>query len=191
MFYHASQTPNISILQPHLSEHGKPLVYFSDRRENVLVYLCNAVEKYCRENGFSYSGTYQKWGPYGFDADGILRIEEYYPNALAETYQNCPGYIYTCLSVPNDDFQVNIPHAFVSATPIEPFSCEYVSDAYDEIMRAYKDGLIRITFYDEFILKRKKWLDRIITDEYKEAAEHPEYKFFLKGKFPEILEGLL
>ncbi len=190
MYYHASQTPNISILQPHLSEHGRPLVYFSDRRENVLVYLCNAVEKYCRENGYNYSGTFQKWGPYGFDPDGVLRIEEYYPNALAETYKNTPGYIYTCSSIPDDSSQVSIPHAFVSSMPVKPFSCEKISDAYEEIMKAHKSGLIRITPYEEFIVKRKNWLNQIIISEYKEATEHPEYRFFLKGKFPEILEGL-
>lgn len=190
MYYHASQTPDISILQPHLSEHGRPLVYFSDRRENVLIYLSNAVEKYCRENGFNHNGAYQKWGPYGFDSDGILRIEEYYPHALEETYKNTSGYIYTCLSIPADAFQVNIPHAFVSNIPVKPSSCEYIIDAYEEILKAQNSDLIRITPYDEFIAKRRNWLERIIMSEYKEATEHPEYRFFLKGKFPEILEDL-
>ena len=190
MYYHASQTPDISILQPHLSEHGRPLVYFSDRRENVLIYLSNAVEKYCRENGFNHNGVYQKWGPYGFDSDGILRIEEYYPNALEETYKNTSGYIYTCFSIPFDAFQVNIPHAFVSNIPVKPSSCEYIFDAYEEILKAQNSDLIRITPYDEFIAKRRNWLERIIMSEYKEATEHPEYRFFLRGKFPEILEDL-
>lgn len=74
--------------------------------------------------------------------------------------------------------------------PVKPFSCEKISDAYEEIMIAHKSGLIRITPYEEFIVKRKNWLNQIIISEYKEATEHPEYRFFLKGKFPEILEGL-
>ncbi len=41
VFFHASRVPNIKTLTPHLSEHNKPLVYFSSKRENVLVYLSN------------------------------------------------------------------------------------------------------------------------------------------------------
>lgn len=190
MYYHASQTPNISILQPHLSEHGKPLVYFSDRRENVLVYLCNAVEKYCKENNFHFEGTFRKWGPYGFDEDGILRLEEYYPNAIEETYKNCDGYIYTSSFILDKNYKLDIPHSFVSSVPVRVFSNEYVKDAYSEIKIASDKRLIRITPYEEFISKRKSWLERVIRQEYEEAADHPEYRFFLKGKFPEILEGL-
>lgn len=141
MYFHASQIQGIEILKPHLSEHGMPLVYFSTRRENVLVYLSNAVEKYCRETGFDYNGTYKKWGPYGFDADGRQQIEEYYP------------------------------------------------DAYDALLAAEKAGLIRIVRYDEWIVRRKAWLERVMADEYKKAGDHPEYRHFLKGKFGSILCG--
>ena len=63
MYYHASPFGGITQLKPHVSNHGIPLVYFSKKRENVLVYLSNAVEKYCKETGFLYEGIYQKWGP--------------------------------------------------------------------------------------------------------------------------------
>lgn len=56
-YYHASPIANIEILEPRISNHNVPLVYFSAKRENVLVYLSNAVEKYCEETGFSYNGT--------------------------------------------------------------------------------------------------------------------------------------
>ena len=82
MLYHASPTGGLTVLTPHVSNHGHPLVYFSKKRENVLVYLSNAVEKYCRDTGFVHTGQWEKWGPYGFDLDGVQRREEYYPNAL-------------------------------------------------------------------------------------------------------------
>ena len=69
MFYHASKVKDLKVLEPRISDHGVPLIYFSQKRENVLVYLSNAVERYCRENGFSYDGPWKKWGPYGFDPD--------------------------------------------------------------------------------------------------------------------------
>ena len=51
MLYHASQTAGIETLEPRTSNEGVPRIYFSDKRENVLVYLSNAVEKTCREHG--------------------------------------------------------------------------------------------------------------------------------------------
>ena len=69
MLYHASPTGGLTVLTPHVSNHGHPLVYFSKKRENVLVYLSNAVEKYCRDTGFVHTGQWEKWGPYGFDLD--------------------------------------------------------------------------------------------------------------------------
>ena len=49
MYYHASKYGGLKTLKPHVSTHGKSWVYFSDKRENVLVYLSNAVEKYIKE----------------------------------------------------------------------------------------------------------------------------------------------
>lgn len=89
IYYHASQVGVIFILEPRVSNHNIPLIYLSKKRENVLVYLSNAIEKYCKEKGFKYNGNYSKWGPYGFSKDGKLYIEEYYPNALINTYKKC------------------------------------------------------------------------------------------------------
>ena len=59
MFFHASQAPNIKVLTPSISNHGKPLIYFTQKRENALVYLSNAVEKYCNESGIKHQGVYK------------------------------------------------------------------------------------------------------------------------------------
>ncbi len=61
LFFHASQVANIMVLEPRISNHGVPLLYFSRKRENVLVYLSNAIEKYCKDTGFAYDGKWQKW----------------------------------------------------------------------------------------------------------------------------------
>ena len=45
MYFHALQTENIKNLKPKISNHNIPLIYFSDKRENVLVYLSNTAEK--------------------------------------------------------------------------------------------------------------------------------------------------
>ncbi len=45
MFYHASPLGNIFRLEPRISNHGIPLIYFSRKRENVLVYLSNEIKE--------------------------------------------------------------------------------------------------------------------------------------------------
>lgn len=45
MYYHASATGGIQYLKPQISNHKIPLVYFSLKRENALIYLSNAVER--------------------------------------------------------------------------------------------------------------------------------------------------
>lgn len=74
LYYHASQIGGIEVLEPRVSNHNAPLIYFSTKRENVLVYLSNAVEKYCKETGFPHSDKWHKWASYGFDANGILTL---------------------------------------------------------------------------------------------------------------------
>ena len=187
MYYHASQTEGIKVLEPRISEHGKPLIYFSKKRENVLVYLSNAVEKYCRENGFEYEGKYQKWGPYGFKEDGKLRLEEYYPNALKETYQGVSGYIYSVDDLKKTEMDIPIPDVVCSSEAVEVNSIEYVYDAYEEILKAEKDGLIRLRRFEEMSEKERRWIKKTVREEYENSYDHPEYRYFLREKFPDLL----
>ena len=189
MYYHASQIEGIHTLEPRLSEHGMPLVYFSRKRENVLVYLCNAVEKFCRDTGFEYEGPCRKWGPYGFDKDGIQRIEEYFPGALENTYKGVSGYIYSAERIVEYDFGLKIPDAAVSNIPVVVDGAEFVPDAYEAILKAEKSGLIRIQRFEELPARKLEWLGRVVREEYLHSADHPEYRYFLKAKFPGILKN--
>ena len=149
MFYHASPIANIEILEPRISDHDVPLVYFSAKRENVLVYLSNAVEKYCKETGFSYNGNWSKWGPYGFDQSGKLVMEEYYPNALFETYAGVEGYIYSVKDNKNLIAKPEIPDCVVSKKPVPVETAECIPNAYEAILQAEKEGKIGIVRYEE------------------------------------------
>ena len=190
MFYHASPVKGIVQLEPRISNHGVPLIYFSRKRENVLVYLSNAIEKYCRETGFAYDGSWHKWGPYGFTAEGIQRLDEYYPNALENTYKGVSGYIYSAEEIVDSGLQVQIPDAAVSSRPVPVTGVEFVPDAYEAILQAEKDGLIVIRRYEEMTDKMKAWSERTIREEYQSAADHPEYRHFLRGCFPDILKDM-
>lgn len=108
-----------------------------------------------------------KWGPYGFEKNGIQRLEEYYPDALRKTYQGVSGYIYCAGSVEEADFDVRIPDAAVSSIPVDIESVEFVSDAYETILQAEKDGLITIMRYEEMPESVRQWNQRTIREEYK------------------------
>lgn len=190
MYYHASPVGGIRVLEPRPSNHGVPLVYFSDRRENVLVYLSNAVEKVCREAGFAHTGPWAKWASYGFEPDGRLRVEEYYPDALEDTYRGVGGYIYSCREiVPCKDVDIRIPHAHISARPAEICGCERVPDALEALLRAEKAGDIVLVRYPQFIARpgNADWLRRTIREEYAGAGAQPDYRFFLKRRFGALL----
>ena len=188
MYYHASPVQGITRLEPRISNHGIPLVYFSKKRENVLVYLSNAIEKYCRETGFSYEGTWQKWGPYGFTKDGRLRLEEYYPDALVSTYKGVSGYIYGAEEITDSGFAVQIPDAATSSVPVRVSHVEYVPDAYAAILQAEREGSITILRYEDMSERMRAWNEKTIREEYANAADHPEYRHFLRGKFPDIID---
>ena len=187
MYYHASPIGGIKQLEPRVSDHNIPLVYFSRKRENTLVYISNAIEKYCRETGYIYEGIWKKWGPYGFTKDGIQQLQEYYPNALEKTYKGVSGYIYSAESIIDSGFEIKIPDAASSNTLVAVSAVEYVSDAYEAILEAEEKGVIAIMRYDEMPEKMREWNRRTILQEYKENADHPEYQHFLKGNFPGIL----
>lgn len=190
MYYHASRRSGIRVLEPHVSNHGIPLIYFSDRRENVLPYLSNAVAKYCRETGFSRTGPWTKWASYGFTPDGRLQLEEYYPNATEETYRGVPGYIYQASRIIPTADDIQIPHAFATDRKVAVKGCEYIPDAYEAILEAERAGLIVIARYEQLSASPAfmEWNRETIQREYEQSADKPEYRHFLKGKFDFIKE---
>ena len=184
MLFHASQTPGIKTLEPRTSNEGVPRIYFSDKRENVLVYLSNAVERTCRRNGFVHSGKWQKWATYGFTKDGLLHFSEYYENALEDTYAGVASYIYTV--EPSDaaiPFE-KIRNCFYAETPQKVAACEFVLDALEALLAAEREGKIVITRYGELSERKLQWLRETTFDEYRNAADAPDYRFFLKQKYP-------
>ena len=184
MYYYASPVEGIIQLEPRISDHHIPLIYFSTKRENTLVYLCNAIEKYCKETRFLYDGIWKKWGPYGFTKDRILQLQEYYPDALEKTYKGVSGYIYSTESITDSGFEIKIPDAASSSVPVTVSGSEYVPDAYEAILDAEENGLIDIIRYDEMPDAMRECLKKTIIHEYEDADDHPEYRHFLKGNFP-------
>ena len=186
MFYHASNVADIKTLIPFSSGHGTPLVYFSAKKENTLVYLSNPVEKYCKEIGFEPSERYYRFMSYRFTEDNILEILEYWPNALKETYKGVSGYIYATSHIPSTQ-PMDIPYVIASETPVTIESFEYVPDAYLAIKQAEEEGKIKIARYYENNAEVLEQIKKLVCREYKKSQTIPSYKAFLEAKFYNIL----
>jgi hypothetical protein len=115
-----------------------------------------------------------------------MRLEEYYPDALRLTYEGVSGWIYMSEAVEECGPALQIPDAVSSRIPVKVSGAEYVQDAYEAILEAEAEGSVRILRYDEIPEKARERIGKIIRNEYKGAASHPEYKHFLKGRFPHI-----
>lgn len=155
----------------------------------MLVYLSNAVEKHCRETGFAWNGPWHKWASYGFTQEGILFLEEYYPNAAAETYQGISGYIYHTGALPGAVKLQDIQDVYTCAEPVFPSGCEFVPDAWEALLEAETNGLIRLRRYESLSDGTRRWLKKVIPQEYANAENHPEYRWFLQSKFSDLIPG--
>lgn len=184
MFFHASAAPGLQVLLPRPSNHGIPLVYLSERRENTLVYLSNAVEKYCRQAGFSHQGSYYTWASYGFTEDGVLRLEEYFPNAVKDTYEGVCGYIYEVENPDKTTPMPDIPFCAVTQKPVPVTGCKYIPDAYEAILSAVSAGNMLLKKYEDYSEPQHRKIEEVIVREYRSADEHPDYRAFLEAKFP-------
>lgn len=182
LLFHATQTGGIDFLEPRLSTHGRPLVYFSDCRENVLVYLCNPVERFCREMGLPAQPSYYKFASYGFTREGVLHLDEYWPNATEETYRGAAGYLYTVEEAEVSPLP-DIPHAFLSEKPVKTVGCEFVPDAYEALRQAEAEGKIILRSYEENSAEMLQWIENGVRREYAQTVEFPYYQAFLRAKF--------
>ena len=157
-------------------------MYFSTKRENILVYLSNAVEKYIKEKYNRPLKQYEKWASYGIASDGRVRIEEYYPNATKETFAGVSGYIYKVNNLEDAKPLRGIQDVFVTQDEIAVDGCEYVSDAYEEILRAEHEGKILIERFEDITPKKREWIINTMKNEY-ENSDNDDYKDFIRSKF--------
>lgn len=182
MYYHASSVRDLKVLKPHVSNHGKSWVYFSTKRENILVYLSNAVEKHIKQKYNRCLNKYEKWASYGITSDGRVRIEEYYPNATIETFKGVSGYIYNVNKLDNAEPLKGIKDVVVTQDEVIVDGCEYVTDAYEEILKAEQDGKIVIERFETITEQKREWIERTIISEYNNT-DNEDYKEFLLDKF--------
>lgn len=182
MYYHASSVEGLKVLKPHISNHGKSLVYFSSKRENILVYLSNAVEKHIKDKYNRPLNKYTKWASYGITTDGRVRVEEYYPNATIETFKGVSGYIYSVNRLDDAKPLKGIQDVYVTQDEVLVDGCEYIADAYEELLKAEQEGKIVIERFETITEQKQKWIEKTIISEY-DNTDNDDYREFLLDKF--------
>ncbi len=70
-------------------------------------------------------------------------------------------------------------------------NCEYIPDAYEEIMACAGRGEIVIQSYENMTPAQRKKLHEAMISEYEKNPDADDYRHFIRGKFPFVLEKRL
>lgn len=192
MYYHGSKRGNIKVLKPNYSMHGEKYVYLTTNKAVALIYTVNAIEKFYEDNNLVKPSEFQPWYSYGFNKDKLPRLEEYYPDAIKETYSKKSGYIYVCKKPLKLENPTNIYCAYVTKENVEILEVIFVEDVYQELLEYEKLGLLEIKMYKDNTEKFQNMIEGYIRDDiikYK-LLENPSnsYTIFLKSKFPHLFK---
>lgn len=104
-----------------------------------------------------------------------------------DTYQDVCGYIYSVTNNDSIEKQSDIPFAFITKKNVQVDCCEYVPNAYDEIMQAVCDGKITLRKYEDNNIETMNWIKTTVRNEYVTHENYPEYQAFLRAKFYDLL----
>lgn len=127
-FYHGSPISDLAELEPALSEHGKPYIYFAANPLVALLYAVKPVPK-----PFSFY-------PYGFDSKGTVVYSEYFENAFEKLYKGKVGYLYECDTVNNVEQPTQIHCAYTCTDPVKIDRVTKISDLYEYYIEQEKFG---------------------------------------------------
>lgn len=180
-FYHGSPIGGLNELQPFLSEHGKPYIYFATNPLVALLYAVKPVPK-----PFSFY-------PYGFDRNGNVIYSEYYENAFYDLYKGKVGYLYESDNLKSIDTLIQINCAYTSTEPIKVDRVTTIPDLYVFYNEQKEKGLFRVKHKNEISNKEMNFiLDELRKDIEKSglmrSSQHA-MSVFIQKHFPTIWEA--
>lgn len=184
LLYHGSNTPDIKILKPRQADHDRPYLYMTTIKIVAGFYLINTVER-----------PYY-WFPYGFEKDGTVHYQEWYPNALREAAEGKKGYIYTIEAKEEDTLPLpNIPCARLAVTPMPVLDCQTITDCYKWLMEQQKRGAFILKKYTDKTPAQLASMHRQLIQylNEKNMKENPacSYAKFIQTKFPTVWEAYI
>lgn len=175
--YHVSATPDIKVLEPHVSTHGVSYVYATSDLNLALMF-----------------GSKKSLG----DFDGILGLNEgkpcffeAYPNALERRFKGECCYIYEVDPTNFEEGKTSFSPEVVSIKPAKVLKCTKVDDLYRVINKLIKQGKIdfhKFSTAPEYVEQMEHHIkDRIIRFGILKNPDSNTYKF-CKEKFPQWIE---
>ena len=183
MYYHATNKKGLRELKPFVSNHKEAYCYFSDKRENILIYLSNPIKKFCEETNKYTQDKYNWFIHYGFVINGKLVYFEYCENLLYDTYYGVSGYIYYVESDEGMETLPQIRNVFINKNRVKPIKVEYIEDAYSEILKEKEKGNIAIIWYKDLTEEQKKNIKKLVLDDYNNNPNDLATRYYYEEHF--------
>ena len=180
-FYHGSPIGGLHRLEPFLSEHGRPYVYFATDPLVALLYAVKPVPK-----PFSYY-------PYGFDADGHAVYSEYFEDAFHCLYNGRTGYLYECRDLKAADAPTQINCAYTCASPVDVDRVTEIPDLYAHFMAQAEAGRFSVRARAEISDREMAFVARelrrdIEAHELRAIPQHAMSRF-IQAHFPDVWDA--
>lgn len=171
--------PNIKILEPRVSTHGKAYVYATTNLNFALLF-----------GGNESFGDFD--GMYGIE-NGTPYFYETYEGALKRRFDKAECYIYEVDPQTFCEGKTSFSGEVVSESPVKTLNCEKVYNLYDYLLNLDKEGKIDLHFFEnstEYIADVEDHIsDRILRFGVLNNKDGRIYKF-CKERFPSILKRL-
>lgn len=178
--YHVSNTPNLKILEPRISTHGKAYVYATPYLELALLF--GSKKSY---------GDFD--GIYGINKQGKPYFYEAYLGAFKRRFEDETCYIYELKSDTFKAGETSFNAEVVSEQPVEILNCTEVKDLYKYLIKVIGEGNIEFKEYsvDENYQKMIKnhIKNRLLLFNILKKKDSEIYRF-CKQKFPDLVDNL-
>lgn len=148
IYYHCSPTAGLTLLRPQ-----KPKSF--DKPANV--YLTTLLPMALMYSVRNYEYTY------GYNKDGQIHFDEYFPHALEILYRGKQASLYFC--DPEHVESTAIPHEAVSKAAVPIIRETHVPDACEALLEQERAGNLLIHRYETLSPAMLDWIKQVQTDE--------------------------
>lgn len=133
--YHVSKVPDLKILEPRVSTHGKAYVYATTNLEFALFF-----------GGIQSAGDFD--GMYGLK-DGVPYFYEAYEGALKRRFDGATCYIYEVDPSTFEKDKTSFKGEVVSEKAVKVINCEVVDNLYQHLLQLNERGKMQLRFFEE------------------------------------------
>ena len=177
--YHVSSAPNLKVLEPHVSTHGKSYVYATSNLELALFF-----------GSKKSAGDFD--GMYGTEGDKPFFYEAY-EGALKRRFDGATCYIYEVDPSTFEGGKTSFGCEMVSTEPVKVKNCTEVSNLYQHLLDLNEKGRIDLHFFEDTSEYKKlihdHIVDRIVSFNILDRKNSWLYGF-CQEKFPSIIDEL-